>query len=206
MYLLTRNKKMRASSGAPIYNFGIPAYKAKSGRLTCPNASHCVKGCYARQGAYVWSNVRQAFERRLHVTRDPLFTTVLIHEIKKRKITRVRIHDSGDFYSPQYLKKWISIANALPNVQFYAYTKMISLVKSAQLPDNFTIIFSYGGKEDHLIDPINDRHSKVFSSNAELQAQGYVDASHDDTLSCGENKRIGLVYHGAKSKNWAQSE
>ena len=41
-----------------VFNFGIPAYKTASGKTTCPFADKCVKFCYAKKGAYIWSNVK----------------------------------------------------------------------------------------------------------------------------------------------------
>jgi hypothetical protein len=40
-----------------------------------------------------------------------------------RKVKVFRIHVSGDFYSAAYTRKWIQIVKALPEVQFYAYTR-----------------------------------------------------------------------------------
>ena len=129
-------------------------------------------------------------------------------EIQRKKgPIKIRIHDAGDFYSLEYLKKWLIIASLNPTVKFYAYTKIIKLVKWVKSewswPDNFTIIYSYGGKSDHLINPENARHSMVFNNVAELLAKNYVDGTNDDNIAAShENNKIGLVYHGAKSKNW----
>ena len=65
MNLLTQNTKIKKTSktlGVKLMNFGIPAYKSASGKLTCPMADECVKFCYAKKGAYIWSNVQPAFE------------------------------------------------------------------------------------------------------------------------------------------------
>ena len=43
--------------------------------------------------------------------------------IVKAKFKVVRIHESGDFYSIEYVEKWDNIAKQLPQVKFYAYTK-----------------------------------------------------------------------------------
>ena len=67
MNLLTQNTKLKKTSkvlGLRVFNFGIPAYKSASGKLTCPMADECVKFCYAKKGAYIWSNVKPAFEKR----------------------------------------------------------------------------------------------------------------------------------------------
>lgn len=207
--LLTQNKKMKASSTGShvVYNFGIPAYKSDTGLVTCPMAGSCAKGCYARQGAYAWTPVKAAYEWRLEQTLKASFIAEMTAAIKKLEVKTskqlvVRIHDSGDFYNKKYLDKWLTIINALPGVKFYAYTKMIPLFKSLQLPENFRVIFSEGGKRDDLIDT-KLYHAKVFRTKEELLNAGYVDNNNDDLAAAiGTQNKIGLVYHGAKSKQW----
>ena len=86
---------------------------------------------------------------------------------------------------------------------------MVSLFKrrSQDLPKNFTVIYSFGGTEDRLIDVEQDRHSLVFESVAQLKACGYSDASNQDDVALGSNPKIGLVYHGTKNienTNWGK--
>lgn len=206
---LTQNSKMAKMSGVKTYNWGIPAYKAANGFKTCPNAAACATGCYAKSGAYLFSNVAKVFEARLKLSQSPNFIKIMHAEIVRRKVTRLRIHDSGDFYSKEYLDKWLQIINANPNTVFYCYTKMVSLFKKyysdSLIPDNFIVIYSYGGTEDKLINRTTDRHSWVFSSIEALQKAGYADAHIDDSVALGINPKIGLVYHGTKSwenTNW----
>ena len=57
MNLLTQNSKIKKTSKkleVRLFNFGIPAYKSASGKITCPFAGDCVKFCYAKKGAYIW--------------------------------------------------------------------------------------------------------------------------------------------------------
>lgn len=198
--LLVRNSKIKKSKYR-TFNFGIPAYKSASGMFTCPNAGACAKGCYALAGAYRFSNVAQAFERRLTITQSEDFVRIMLQDIDKNRAERIRIHDSGDFYSEEYLDKWLEIVRARPNVQFYAYTKMVSLFKRRlkDIPSNFVVIFSFGGTEDKLIDVSKDRHSLVFTSLKELKSRGYANASEQDDIALGKNPKIGLVYHGTKN-------
>jgi hypothetical protein len=213
MALLSQNKKMKASSNGEflVYNFGIPAYKSKTGQVTCPFADECIKGCYANQGAYLWSNVAQAYEKRLASTLTDEFVHDMSAEIskavasaaRKDKLLLIRIHDSGDFYSSAYLAKWLEIIAAFPMVKFYAYTKSIPLFEKVTVPSNFKVIYSYGGKLDKLINTTKHYHAKVFTSSEALTTSNYVDGMGDDLVAAvGDTKRIGLVYHGAKSKTW----
>jgi hypothetical protein len=127
----------------------------------------------------------------------------VLAELDKTRAERLRVHDSGDFFNPEYLQLWLDIAYARPNVQFYAYTKSVSWVKAAQaagqVPKNFTIVFSFGGREDALIDKAKDRHSWVFSSNEAMLAAGYADTTETDDNAANPSVRcVGLVYHGTK--------
>ena len=199
-YLSTNSKLKRDG----IYSFGIPAYKSKTGLITCPAASKCIKGCYARNGFYNMPSVSKAQEARLALTLDTeLFVAVIDTEIRSRKVKILRIHDSGDFYSAEYRDAWFSIMGYNPSVKFYAYTKNIPLFHGLKLPQNFTLIYSEGGKHDSLIQRHRDRHSRVFESLEALKAAGYVDTTeHDKNAFSSENHRIGLVYHGGKTKAW----
>jgi hypothetical protein len=201
--LLTRNTKI-AKSNVRTFNFGIPAYRSENGFATCPFAGKCAKGCYAQAGAYKFSNVAKAFEARLALTKDrDTFFKAMNSEIAQTRAERIRVHDSGDFYNPEYLQTWLDIAHVNPRVNFYAYTKSVKWVKDAQaagqVPANFTFVFSYGGTQDALIDKQTDRHSWVFSSNEAMLAAGYADTTEtDDNAADASIQRIGLVYHGTK--------
>jgi Gene product 88 len=200
--LFSTNSKLKHDG---IYSFGIPALKSVTGLVTCPAAGNCAKGCYARQGMYAFPSVKRAQEIRLAISQDrELFIAMADTEIRKRKIKMLRIHDSGDFYSWPYLTAWLMIIKLNPTVKFYAYTKRIDLFSGLQLPPNFIVIYSYGGKYDAMIKP-SDRHSRVFNSLSELRLNGYSDVTKHDRKAIGKNRRIGLVYHGADSKRWDSS-
>jgi len=195
------NSKLRKTSkllGVKVFNFGIPAYKSASGKLTCPFADECIKFCYAQKGAYIWSNVKPAFEKRYELTRTTEFVGKMSDELLKKRPDYVRIHDSGDYYSKVYLQKWIDIANLFPEIKFYSYTNSVAMLKEATLPSNFDVIFSDSGKQKNLIDVINDRHTKIFSSKSDLEAADYVNASEIDLYATkwfNVNNKVGLIFH-----------
>lgn len=192
MELLTQNSKLKKTSdlnGIKIMNFGITA------GLACPQAGACAKFCYAKKGAYSWGNVSPAFKKRYDITKQDNFTDLMTAEIIKKKVDMVRIHDSGDFYNKEYLDKWLSIIVLMPDVSFYAYTKSLHLFKGLKLPKNFVVIYSEGGKLDAMIDVKKDRHSRIFKTEHELITAGYANASKDDMIAVGKNKKIGLIIH-----------
>ena len=200
MEILTQNSKMRktsASAGVRIFNFSIPAYKTKSGKITCPFAADCVKFCYAQKGNYTrFPVVKESQEKKYLLTKEDNFVDLITAAIKRKKATHIRIHDSGDFYSINYLLKWVNIANDNPGVTFYAYTKSIQFFKGCiNIPANMIIIYSEGSKKDELIDIAKDRHARIFQSIKELTGAGYIDASTNDLQAIQSNKKVGLIFH-----------
>ena len=200
MNLLTQNSKIKKTGdhfGVRLFNWTLPAYKSKSGKVICPMADACIKFCYARKGAYIWSNVKKSHEERYEFSKTAMFVPVMIAEIKKKQAQYIRVHDSGDYYSPMYLAKWFEIARALPNVRFYSYTNMVDLVQNVNVPDNFDFIFSDSGKQSHMIDRRVHRHTKIFQIGSDMG--DYVDASKYDLYATKwfspNNNRVGLIIH-----------
>ena len=204
MNLLTQNAKMKKTSKenkAKIFNFSIPAYKTKEGKVTCPFADSCVKYCYAQKGNYTrFPVVQELMEQKYKISKTAQFIPLMNEEIRKKKATHIRIHDSGDFYSPTYLQKWVDIATQNNDVIFYAYTKSIKFfIDGLKLPKNLKIIFSEGSKTDNLINTSKHRHARIFKSKELLNAAGYIDASTNDLKAITSNKKVGLVYHQTKT-------
>lgn len=105
----------------------------------------------------------------------------------------VRIHDSGDFFNETYLQGWIYVANAMQDILFYAYTKEVAMLRGRDLPDNMLIVFSMGGKQDHLLDLEVDRHADVFPDLDAIEAAGYFSQHESDLLSVlAPSNRIGI--------------
>ena len=202
MNLLTQNSKLKRTSkelDVRVFNFGIPAYKSASGKITCPFADACIKFCYAKKCAYIWSNVKPAFEKRYQLTTTDKFVTAMTKEIIKKRPDYIRVHDSGDYYSPKYLQKWLRIAKAFPRIKFYSYTNCVKMLKNVDLPDNYDIIFSDSGKQKHMIDQATDRHTKIFNTKDELISNGYINASKIDLYATKwfnkDNINVGLIAH-----------
>jgi hypothetical protein len=190
---LTSNSKLRKDN---IYGFDIPAYKSSTGLITCPLAKDCIANCYARQGTYMFSGVKAKYERNLLATQGDDFVLDMITDIIESKASIIRIHSSGDFYNREYISKWMTIIDALPHVQFYAYTKSFTMFDYEQLPSNFKLIQSQGGV--HAIDE-SKPHAKVFDS-VDSFPSNYANASESDLVAVLSDK-IALSYHGSKKHN-----
>lgn len=108
----------------------------------------------------------------------------------------IRIHDSGDFFSRDYLEGWREVARHRPDILFYAYTKEVEMVKDAGLDrrdTNFLICYSMGGKQDYLIDVENDYHADVFPDLDAIDEAGYF-SQHESDLLCvlAPSNKIGI--------------
>ena len=199
MKLLTQNAKLKKTSienKMRVLNFSLPAYKTITGKTVCPFAKDCIKYCYAQKGNYKYPSVIKGLNNRYELSKTDDFVPKMNATIILERPTHVRIHDSGDFYSPQYLNKWVQIAKDNTNVIFYAYTKSIKFfINGLKLPKNMKIIFSEGSKTDNLINTSKHRHARIFKSKELLNAAGYIDASNNDLKAITSNKKVGLVYH-----------
>lgn len=190
------NPKLQ-STGA--ISFGIPAYRASDGFVTCPMAGACAAVCYARQGKYVtMPNVRAAREFNLEFLRTrPMgeFVEASCHDLRRRRARIVRVHDSGDFFSQEYLDAWYEVARRNPEKAFYAYTKSLHLDLWSRRPGNFNVVQSEGGRQDERIDPARPS-SRIFIDHASMRAAGFEDGTKSDLAAVDGTLRVGLVYHG----------
>jgi len=194
--LLSTNRELR---GHKIASWSIPALFAtlSDGRIvkTCPHAGVCASLCYARAGTYNFSNDKARHTRNLELVMNHRleWRDRMIAEVNRyHRDGWIRIHDAGDFLADWYLELWCEIARACREATFYAYSKEVTMVRAVELPDNLLIVFSLGGKQDHLLDLDNDRHADVFPDIESLEAAGYADQSDDDRLSVLGAQKVGI--------------
>ena len=129
-----------------------------------------------------------------------------IQHHRKKKTELVRIHESGDFFSRAYLEAWIEVAKLNPDLLVYCYSKSLDIFINLDLPSNFYMTASYGGKFDHLIDEgFFPRYAKVFKNDAEANNAG-LEVDHDDS-HCFVNKPFALLVHGTQPKGseWSKA-
>ena len=202
-------RKLLGSMGKNFETNDVIAAYGHTAGLTCPMEGDCAEPCYAKEkGRFAFPKVKDKRYWNFMESKKRDFTTRIISEIVAKDVDVVRIHDGGDYYSPIYVQKWINVAINLPFVRFYSYTKAVSYFLGKKLPKNMIITYSFGGSEDHLIDTKKHRHCHIFKDTASLERSGYLDVSKDDSLTCYKtrNKKIGIVYHGARTKLWYTKE
>ena len=67
--------------------------------------------------------VRNAYHSNFEASQHPEFVPAMIQAITDIGDDKFRIHAAGDFYSVAYIQAWQAIAEALPNISFFAYTR-----------------------------------------------------------------------------------
>jgi hypothetical protein len=189
--LLGQNSELRDEG---IWNWTIPALATRlpNGDIvkTCPAAGVCAQACYARNGTYNFPGVVERHQQNLaYVLYDlPGWQRQMAAELAHPRYRGnwVRIHDAGDFFSDAYLTAWLRVMIFRPWVNFYCYTKEVSrfrrLVEPAP-PSNFRWVYSYGGREDHLLDPAVDRVADVYADEAAIRADGWHSQDSSDLLA-----------------------
>jgi len=129
----------------------------------------------------------------------------LIHDALPKNTGIVRIHVAGDFFNDMYFKAWCIVAQLNPDTLFYAYTKSLNywLDNQMQVPENFVLTASRGGRLDHLIDQHNLREAKVVFSPEEADALGYEIDHTDEHAAIPEyaDKSFALLIHGKQPPN-----
>ena len=103
--------------------------------IDCPfRSAGCERVCYATKGNHVFPSVKKSREHSYNESKREDFAESMTYTIKvekqskrySRSVMIIRLHESGDFYSLQYLKKWIKIIANIENidgVKIVFYTK-----------------------------------------------------------------------------------
>ena len=91
---------------------------------TCPGKTpFCERYCFGLKGEFTMFNVIDSNDRRLDATLKSNFIDIILKEIRRSCAPAFRIHVIGDFYTVEYIEKWIEIAKALPAVIFFGSTR-----------------------------------------------------------------------------------
>lgn len=147
--------------------FDLPAW------FSCPGKGRCKHYCSAlKPQVGKWKGVAQARWNNFGASLTHGFVDNLVAEIQASGVKWGRFHVSGDLFNQAYIQKIAEIARRLPQVCFYLYTKSLhfDLTPLTSLP-NFTVIKSFDGQYDHLIDTTKDNYARVID-DPKQQAPG----------------------------------
>jgi len=130
--------------------FGLPAGKAYS----CPGAtSVCESVCYAGKLEKVYKGVKATLLHNWELLRNAdlqeMYTLLsdMIAEFKSDCVKRdapmlFRIHWDGDFFSSEYAQAWRLVIEEQPDIQFWVYTRVASVVPILKDIPNLSLYFS----------------------------------------------------------------
>lgn len=170
--------------GTDIYNFNLS-------RNTCHyKTADCEKYCYARRGNFVF--IEKYLQQNYYESLQDNFVERICGQIMFQQIKWVRIHASGDFYSQEYVDKWIQIAKRSPKTKFLAYTRN-NEADFTHLPSNFVVYYSSdkstekGNKTLHLYANAISVNNKY--KHMEKTIYGYVcNSKCKDCKACWSGK------------------
>ena len=131
-------------------------------------------------------------------------------QFKPDDVVIIRIHVGGDFYSTKYLEGWAIALRAtrlpqnepMPMIIGYAYTKSIHHIAklNLEMPENFVLTASEGGKFDALIESLPGlKKAKVVFSPEQAESEG-LEIDHDDSHAVFGKESFGLLIHGTQPK------
>jgi hypothetical protein len=87
-------------------------------------------------------NVVNSHQRNFQYSKTPEFADWMVASLQTSFVRVMRIHVSGDFYTNEYIHKWIDVVKRSPDTQFFAYTRswridymLPELIRLAGLPN-----------------------------------------------------------------------
>lgn len=113
-----------------------------------------------------------------------------------------RIHESGDFFSQKYFDAWVEYAKLNPETIFYGFTTSLNywVKKLNDIPNNFRLTASKGGKQDHLIDKYHLRWMEVVMNVEEAIKKRLPIDINDKLVSSDSTEPFSILIHGGQPK------
>lgn len=101
-------------------------------------------GCYSIKSEKRFPNVLKKRIFNYEASKKSSFVEDITIELNKSKKKVCRLHSSGDFFSQEYIDKWIDIVTKNTNTTFYCYTKRLNKFDFSKLNklNNINIINS----------------------------------------------------------------
>lgn len=111
--------------------------------------------CYAAEEENQYSDARKArYYNLTNLLRIPNVADIaysLYQSIKINRLEVVRISSAGDFKNIEYYLAWLLVAEVLPEVSFFGYTKILPYIVEfrSMWSENIRIQYSFGGIYDN---------------------------------------------------------
>lgn len=206
--------KLEILAQAKVVTFTLPAGRTCPGARDClswadrhtgkiTDGPDCAFRCFSASGECIYPTVRKIvwsnFETLAPCGNDYSAMAKLISESLPAFFNICRLHVGGDFYSQAYFDAWLEVAKANPARIFYAYTKSLPfwIKRMAEIPANFRLTASRGGKHDELIGLHNLKCAEVVFSEAEAANKG-LEIDSDDSHAALGTKSFALLIHNTQ--------
>lgn len=204
-----------------INTFSIPSGYA------CPGAKDCLSKadrgtgkitdgknikyrCFSAQEEAFKPSMRAARWRNFAILKEHPSTLFMAGKILSSlplSTAITRVHIGGDYFNQAYFDAWLTTARMRPNMLFYSYTKSVNfwVNRLKQIPKNFSLVASRGGKHDHLIDEHNLCSATVVYHPDAAEALN-LEIDHDDTHAMQAEESFALLIHGIQPKGSPMAE
>lgn len=203
--------KGNAKLDTSIATFSIPAGHACPGALECMAKANRLTGklvdgpesqfrCFSASAESAFRSVRKArwhnFEL-LKGKKTDAMVALILESLPDTKM--LRIHVAGDFFNQDYFDAWLVVTLLRPDIHFYAYTKSLNfwVPRLSEIPDNFVLNASRGGRFDALIDKHRLKCAEVVFSEEEAEEK-HLQIDHDDSHALKGKRSFALLLHGAQ--------
>lgn len=164
----------------------------QTGKIT--DGKNSTVRCYASLIEARFPASRRAHWYNFDLLRNSSNMVELIQESLPKQTKIVRIHASGDYYSMDYYNAWLQVAINNPTIMFFGYTKILPLV-SMPKPDNFKLVYSYGGKMDNQLS--NEPTAYIVNSAKDTKLDTVCQNNPaDDYFKIISGQSFALALHG----------
>jgi hypothetical protein len=200
-----------------IMTFSLPASYSCPGANQCRSQAvktsvgfrikdgpNCEFRCFAAIDEVLKRNVREARWHNFNLLKACRSTTEMVELITMSLPPSpfnlpIRLHVSGDFFNQMYFDAWLKVTRMFPERIFYGYSKslLVWIARKDNMPANFKLVASRGGKWDNLIETHKLRSAKVVYSEAEAISLG-LSIDHDDSHCYKGTGDFALLLHGTQ--------
>jgi len=202
-------KKVNVASADLVCGYTCPmADKCKSfanpktGKVT--DAKSCEYRCYGTSLEAAFPAVRNLHWNNFDLVREAktteAMTDILLSAIRPN-VKVLRVHSFGDFFNDNYFYAWVNVAEMRPEISFFAYTKVLPYIKVSR-PENFSMVYSYGGKMDNLVtdEPVSYVMNTQEDADKKSIPVSCVKHPADDYNFITAGKSFALLLHGVQPK------
>jgi hypothetical protein len=177
----------------------------EAGKFKIVDGKNCQFRCYAATEEVRNPSVRNARQHNFNLLKGlniDEMVDLIVFSLKATgtdELPVVRVHESGDFFNQDYFDAWMKVATLYPEIQFYAYTKSLPywIARLNEIPANFALNASKGGRYDNLIEEYNLKFAEVVLSEEEAKVKG-LEIDKTDKKAYNQAFPFALLIHGVQ--------